>query len=251
MPKKGTIKENKAQSVASVAPTRDHPGRAKSVKKTEVKLSVPVYSLAGEKRKDTPLPQSVTENTAKPSLIAQAIRVYQANLRQGTVSTKTRGEVTGSTRKIYRQKGTGRARHGSIKAPIFVGGGIVFGPQPRDFSLKLPQKMRRLVALTLLGEKARTGGIKMISDLAEVAGKTKEMNQLFRKLGIAGKRLLFVTEVEMAKARLGVRNLPYVSVRTGSEVSAFDFISHEFVVFEPTSLAKFLGSPKDNAQKLT
>src|SRR5207248_616028 len=89
------------------------------------------------------LPKEIFAETVNKKLLAQAVRVYLANKRQGNASTKTRGEVEGSTRKIYRQKGTGNARHGSIRAPIFVKGGIVHGPRPRDFSLGLSKKMRR------------------------------------------------------------------------------------------------------------
>ena len=146
--------------------------RVKTEKKPEVKkvavkktsgLTVPVYDIKGKEKGTLILPKEAFAVSVKPQLLAQAVRVYQFNRRQGTASTKTRGEVTGSTRKIYRQKGTGRARHGDIKAPIFVGGGIVGGPKPKDYSLGINKKQKTKAffgALTLkLKEKNILGKI--------------------------------------------------------------------------------------------
>ena len=118
-------------------------GKTVATKKNTAGLTVDVYDTRGKVVEKMHLPKDIFGVDVNQQLIAQAVRVYLANKRQGTVSTKTRGEVTGSTRKIYRQKGTGRARHGSIRAPIFVHGGLVFGPKPRDYSMKFPKKMRK------------------------------------------------------------------------------------------------------------
>src|SRR3989339_216040 len=119
---------------------------AKEEKKPSVKknitLSVRVFSIDGKEKKTIELNKNIFDVKVSPSLLAQAVRVYLANQRAGTASSKTRSEVVGSTRKIYRQKGTGKARHGSLKAPIFVGGGVVGGPKPRDFSLKINKKQK-------------------------------------------------------------------------------------------------------------
>src|SRR5258708_225116 len=125
-------------------------------KKTEKKytpVSVDVIGVDGKVSGKVSLPGEMFGEKVNKTLLAQAVRVYLANQRQGNASTKTRGEVDGSTAKIYRQKGTGRARHGSKRAPIFVKGGLVFGPKPRDFSLALPQKMKRKALFGALSAK--------------------------------------------------------------------------------------------------
>src|SRR3989344_7204583 len=113
-------------------------------------LTVPVYEISGKEKGSLSLPKEAFSVDVNKALLAQAVRVYQSNQRQGTASTKTRGEVVGSTRKIYRQKGTGRARHGDIKAPIFVGGGVAHGPKSANYRKSISQKMRRIALLGAL-----------------------------------------------------------------------------------------------------
>ena len=204
-------------------------------------LTASVYNLIGEKGKEISLPETLVTAKANPRLIAQAIRVYRANLRQGTQSTKTRGDVSGSTRKIYRQKGTGRARHGSQKAPIFVGGGISLGPKPRDFDLQLPVKMRRRVIFAMMSQLAKDGALSVVEGLADTTGKTKEMDALFRKIGVSKKRLLFIIEPNMKKAARGARNLPYLKITTSSSVSSIDLMRNENVIFAKEALEKLMG----------
>src|SRR5581483_3879222 len=151
-----SVAKSKTKSVRKSASSPLASGRSSAPK-----LSASVYDLKGKAIGRVTLPSEVFGVEENPHLLAQAVRVYLANQRQGTVSTKTRGEVQGSTRKIYRQKGTGRARHGGIRAPIFVHGGIVFGPKPREFSLSMPQKMRRLALFTALSGKVKDGELKI------------------------------------------------------------------------------------------
>src|SRR3989344_6756187 len=152
----------------------------KTVKKNNPKksgegLTIPVYNLEGKEVKTLDVPKEIFSVKPNPKLLAQYVRVYLTNNRQGTASTKTRGEVRGSTRKIYRQKGTGRARHGAITAPIFVGGGVVFGPKPRDYSRKLPQKMKKAALFSALTAKRIDNAVKVIGNLDTIVPKTKEM----------------------------------------------------------------------------
>src|SRR3972149_7539732 len=120
------------------------PKKNTAKKEIKNKLETAVYNPDGKVMKKVTLPADVFDVEVKTELLNMAVRIYQANQRLGTHKAKTRGQVTGSTRKIYKQKGTGRARHGDIKAPIFIGGGIAHGPKPRDFSLNLPKRMKRL-----------------------------------------------------------------------------------------------------------
>ena len=119
------------------------------------KLSLSVYGIDGKEQKTIELPKDVFAATENKSLLAQAVRVYLVNQRQGNVKVKTRSEVIGSTRKIYRQKGTGKARHGAIKAPIFVGGGVAHGPKQKEYNLKFNKKEKKLALYGALSSKLK------------------------------------------------------------------------------------------------
>src|SRR3990167_425095 len=169
-------------------------------------LTVDVYSISGKVVSKLSLPKEIFGVRVNERLIAQAVRVYLANQRKGTASTKTRGEVRGSTRKIWRQKGTGRARHGSRKAPIFVGGGIAFGPKPRDYSLKLPKKMKKAALFSALSLKKNNGEIKVVTGLEKLLPKTKIMAQVVKKLGFDSKKIN-VLLITPDKAKNGFENV--------------------------------------------
>ena len=174
-----------------------------------------------------------SEKVNKP-LIAQAVRVYLANQRQGNASTKTRGEVDGSTAKIYRQKGTGRARHGSKRAPIFVKGGLVFGPKPRDFSLISPQKMKRKALFCALSAKVKDKEVIVIDGLGTIAPKTKAFAQMLEKTGMGGKKqkLLFVTAGKDVAVSYAVRKK-----YSGCTVS---FLPKQINTYEVLAAARFV-----------
>jgi len=141
-----------------------------------------VVDLKGKVVESMHLPSEIFGAKINPTLMAQAVRVYLQNQRRGTVSTKTRGEVEGSTRKIYRQKGTGRARHGSLRAPIFVGGGLVFGPKQRDYSTTMPQKMRHGALFSALTAKLQNGEVKIVRGLDTIEPKTKLMYTVLQEI---------------------------------------------------------------------
>ncbi len=168
---------------------------------------------------------SVSKKTTEKTY--QAVRVYLANQRQGNASTKTRGEVDGSTAKIYRQKGTGRARHGSKRAPIFVKGGIVFGPKPRDFSLELPQKMKRKALFSALSAKVKDNEVIVIDGLGGIKPKTKVFAEVLEKLGVAKKKqkLLFVTAgKDVSLVLRSGRNVQGVSFLPSKQVNAYQVL---------------------------
>ena len=154
-------------------------------------VSAPLFDLAGKSTGTVSLPGELFNIPNSPQLLAQYVRVYLANQRQGTASTKTRSEVTGSTRKIYKQKGTGRARHGANKAPIFVGGGIAFGPRPQDHTLSLTKKQRTKALLMTLSSHLANNSFSVVANMAKATGKTKQMNALFTALN-APKGTMFV-----------------------------------------------------------
>jgi|YelNatPaOPRAMG01_1025707.scaffolds.fasta_scaffold15997_11 large subunit ribosomal protein L4 len=165
------------------------------------------------------------------TLMHQAVLSYLANQRQGTHSTKTRGEVRGGGRKPWRQKGTGRARQGSIRAPQWVGGGIVFGPHPRDYSFYLSKEERRNALRSALSAKLADGEIKVVEELKIEEPKTKRMEEILRSLGIEGENTLIVTEERNPIVILSARNLPYVvGVVEAKDLNTYDVLSAKYVV---------------------
>lgn len=164
-------------------------------------------------------------------LMHQAVLSYLANQRQGTHSTKTRGEVRGGGRKPWRQKGTGRARQGSIRAPQWVGGGVVFGPKPRDYSFYLSKKERRGALRSALSAKLVDGELLIVDELRVEAPKTKKMEEILSSLGVVGKNTLIVLEKEDPLVMLSARNLPYViGVERAQDLNTYSVLSAEKVV---------------------
>src|SRR3989344_5966060 len=192
-------------------------------------IMVPFFDVKGT-QKETQFPK-LTDAKVNKHLIAQVVRVHELRTRQGTQATKTRGEVAGSTRKIYRQKGTGRARHGSIKAPIFVGGGVTFGPHPREFRATLPQKMRRYALLQLINEKVVGHAAGILGGLSEASGKTKEMQAILKRMGVLGKKIVLVIDPTMKKAMYGARNIEGICIRPVVTLSATDVLKSDYLIF--------------------
>ncbi|RJR16268.1 50S ribosomal protein L4 [Candidatus Microgenomates bacterium] len=192
-------------------------------------ISVPTFTTSGESTTAVSVDQAFTVK-ANQALLTQAIRVYQANQHFGLSSTKTRGEVTGSTRKIYRQKGTGRARHGAITAPIFVGGGIVHGPRPRNMGLDLPKKMRQQVFAQALSERINEQNVRVVSGLFKASGKTRDMAALLAKMDVADKKVLLIVTDKMDQAVQASRNIPTVMIQDALTVSAYDILLHKVIV---------------------
>lgn len=201
--------------------------------KTYATVSIDVMGIDGKVTGKVSLPGEMFGEKVNKALIAQAVRVYLANQRQGTASTKTRGEVDGSTAKIYRQKGTGRARHGSKRAPIFVKGGVVFGPKPRDFSLLLPQKMKRKALFSALSAKVKDKEVIVIDGLGTITAKTKAFAQMLEKTGINGKKkkLLFVTGgKDVAHVTRAGRNIQGVSFLPSKQINTYEVLAAGRVV---------------------
>lgn len=164
----------------------------------------------------------------KVSVLHEVVNWQRAKRRQGTAATKTRGKVSGSTAKIYPQKGTGRARHGSRKAPIFVGGGIAFGPEPRDYAYTLPKRVRRLGLRMALAARAADGKVTLVDQFG-VQGKTREFVAWAKEHGLDGSEsVLLVTDDEMA--RRAARNLPWVDVLPTRGLNVFDVLRHDRLV---------------------
>lgn len=200
-------------------------------KKTN-KLESVVYDLSGKEKDKIVLPKEIFDVTCSPKLLAQYVRVYLANNRQGTASTKSRGEVAGSTRKIYSQKHTGRARHGDIKAPIFVGGGVAHGPKPRDYSLSLTKKQKRKALFASLSEKFKKGAIYFIEGLKEIKPKVKEFLKLLRNLKLdKEKSILVIYSPNSKNLILSSRNLENINLCFIGSLNAYEILKAKKIIF--------------------
>ena len=211
--------------------------------KTEKKsfLDITVHNVGGEEISKTILPKEIFDVKVSDVLLALYVRVYLANQRRGTQSVKTRAEVIGSTRKIYRQKGTGRARHGSRKAPIFVGGGFAHAPKPRDYSLKMNKKQKTKTLYGALSQKAKEGKITIIEGLLDIKPKTKQMIEILKKVSLdQKKRLLLIAPLKnthaLQSASRNIREIEYISVRS---LNAYTILKCSQLIFAKEALSEF------------
>jgi len=190
---------------------------------------VPVYSLNGEVVEQVELNQAIFALPFNGAVVHQAMVRQLANGRQGTASTKTRGEVSGSTRKLYAQKHTGRARRGDIKSPLLRGGGVVFGPKPRTYRQSMPKKMRRLALKCLLSAKVREGNIRLVQELDFKGPKTKDMINVLSSLGIDSSALILTAQPTPNVVK-SAANLPEVKVLPSALINVLDLLSYKMLV---------------------
>lgn len=205
-----------------------------SVKKEDT-LSASLYTPAGESVGIEKLPKEVFGTPINLQIIAQAVRVYRANQREGSATTKTRGEVAGSTRKIYKQKGTGRARHGGIRAPIFVGGGIVFGPRTRDYSKNLPQAMRSRALVSALSYQQKEGRVVVIEKTNDVQPKTSIIAKGLTRMVVTKPVLIVVHDAHSPFVK-AIRNIEKVTIVPAAQVTTYDVVMHKTVCMTKESI---------------
>jgi len=199
-----------------------------------------VYNLNGEQINEIELPENIFNVKIKPHVIWEVIKMYQANLRQGTHSAKNRSEVKGSRRKIWAQKHTGRARHGDRYAPIFVGGGQAHAVKPRDYYYRVPEKVVKLALKMSLSDRAKENRIIVFENFEINEIKTKRIYELLRKLNLENKKLIFVPSDYNKNLYLSARNIENVSIKPAMEVNALDVISTEYILMEKSSIDKFI-----------
>ena len=192
-------------------------------------MEIPVYGLNGEVVDQIEISQAVFALPFNEAVVHQAMVRQLANKRQGTASTKTRGEVRGSTVKLYRQKHTGRARRGNIKSPLLRGGGVVFGPKPRSYRQSMPKKMRRLALKCLLSAKVREGNMKLVQELDFKEPKTKDMINVLSSLGVDSPALI-LTAQSTPNVVKSAANLPKVKVLPSSLINTLDLLSYKILI---------------------
>ena len=203
-------------------------------------MQVPVLNVKGEEVDTIELPAEIFEAKVNVGLMHQAYVRQQANGRLGTHKTKSRGEVRLSTRKIYRQKGTGRARHGSRNAPIFVGGGVAHGPRPRDYSLKMPRKMRRAALRSALTAKAQADGLVLVDVLTLEEPKTREMVSVLDALVGDSSALVLLSDRNVSVER-ATNNIPDAKTLRVNYLNIRDLLSYDKVVMPLDALAVVKG----------
>ncbi len=190
---------------------------------------MPVYSLKGEVVDQMQLSESVFGLPFNGAVVHQAMTRQLANRRQGTAATKARSEVKGSTRKLYAQKHTGRARRGNVKSPLLRGGGVVFGPNPRTYRQAMPKKMRRLALKCLLSAKVREGNMRLVQELDFEEARTRYMVATLSSLG-SDSSVLILTDRSTPAVVKSAANLPRVKVLPSALVNVLDLLSHEMLI---------------------
>lgn len=198
---------------------------------------VAVYDIQGNIVEEMELSPEVFEVEANPGLLHEVVRMYLARRRQGTADTKTRAEVSGGGRKPWRQKGTGRARQGSIRSPLWRHGGVVFGPHPRDYSYSMPKKALRVALRGALSAKVRDGEFKVVNELSLSEPKTKVMAGILRNLNLH-KGALIVTANPDRNVWLGARNIPGVTVMDAASLNTYEVLKHPCVLATKDAVRK-------------
>ena len=200
-------------------------------------MEIPVYSKGGEKIDNLQLDDKKFGGPIRNKLLRDAVTMYEANKRQGTACTKTRGEVAGGGRKPWVQKHTGRARAGSIRSPLWKGGGVSFGPRPRDYSYAIPKKARKLALYTALSAKVRDNELVVIDNLNFDIPKTKQMLSILKALNIDNSSCLIVIPKANENVWKSARNIPSVKIMTSTELNAYEILRPKKVLLTKEALS--------------
>lgn len=212
-------------------------------------FDAPVYSAQGTTKSNQRLPETFFDGTVNVPVMHQAVKAFLANRRQGTAKTKTRGEVTGGNQKPWKQKGTGRARQGSIRAPNWPGGGKVFGPIPRAYTQIVPRQTRALARKSAFNARARENSVMIVEALDIKKPSTKVMLALFAKLGISDKKVLVLTDGVKPNVYLSTRNLQSAHVMPYTDASTYHVLWSDVVVIESAALSASTTTESDAPAK--
>ncbi|MDE0470336.1 MAG: 50S ribosomal protein L4 [Ekhidna sp.] len=200
-------------------------------------MKVAVLNIKGEETgREVTLDKKIFGIKPNEHAVYLDVKNFLANQRQGTAKTKERSEVAGSTKKLKKQKGTGTARAGSIKSPVFRGGGIIFGPKPRNYGFKLNKKIKRLASKSVLSARSKEKAIKVLEDINFEIPKTKDFLGILRSLSVVDKKSLFLVNEGNKNAYLSSRNLKKANVTTVAEVNTYDLINAENIIFCESTL---------------
>ena len=208
-------------------------------------IEIPVYSQDGNEVDTLSVDEQSLGGEVRPALLKQAYVMYHANRRQGSAANRGRGEKVGSTAKLYRQKGTGRARRGNIRTNVLRGGGVAFAKKPKNWRQAMPRKMRRFAVRNALLAKAVDHEIKIIDAFKFEAPKTKAFAEVLDALSI-DRTCLLALDPESRNAGLSARNIPEITIIRSDQLNAFDLLSNRYLLIERAALEQFL-SQTDSA----
>jgi len=197
-----------------------------------------VINLKNAPVREIELPEDIFNYPLKEHLIYEAVKSFRAGQRQGTAATKTRSEVSGTGKKLWRQKGTGRARMGSLRSPLWRKGGISFGPQPRDYTTAMPRTARRNALKSVLSEKRRNEKLYIVEELTFKSHKTKDTLKTLDRFPFS--KLLIVDKRDNQELMLSTRNLPHVKAIDFSEINVFDSLKYDTIMFSVDSVQKLI-----------
>lgn len=200
--------------------------------------SLGICNLEGEEVGSIDLPETVFGIAPSADAIYYAVKAYLINQRQGNASTKTRAEVNRTKRKMYRQKGTGRARKGTAGSPILIGGGVAHGPRPKNFRERVPKKVKRLAMRSAFSQKAIDNAISVLEDFELEIPKTKQMAAMARMLDIQGQKALLLTDSVSENTVKSCRNIPKLSVLPVAQVSTYDLIHADALVLTRSAVSR-------------
>lgn len=200
-------------------------------------MKIAIKNIEGEKRGELEVKFPLVENGKGTQAVHEAVVAYQAAQRSGTASTKNVGEVAGTNRKPWRQKGTGRARAGSFQSPLWVGGGVVFGPKPRDFAKKISKKTKQLALRKALSERLKAGDVVVVDDLKLASPKTKEFVGVMSTLELKGTTLIVSSEADK-NLTLASRNIPEVALTTSESLNTYDVLRPDKLLFTRSAFEK-------------
>ena len=222
-------------------------------------ITLPIYNTEGKELDTIELNSSVFDGNVNTAVIYQAVNAYRANQRKGLASTKTRGEVSGGGRKPWKQKGTGRARVGSIRSPLWRHGGVIFGPHPRDFYYKLPNKIKLLALKSSLNAKVKESNFIVLDSLKLEKPKTKEANKIFSNLKVVSQKdnkpaptLLLLDKLDENLKR-ALRNISFLNVNLAKDTHAYEVLAHRKVIITKEGLKDIIHRfhPVRNTKALT
>lgn len=199
-------------------------------------MKLTVYKMDGNRASSVTVNKNVFGIDPNEAVVHRAVLAELTNSRQGTSSSKNRSKVRGGGRKPFKQKGRGVARAGTIRSPLWVGGGTVFGPEPRNYKYKLPKKVKQLARRSVLSEKAKNNGIMIVEELKLDQPKTKELVKILSDLNISENKILILLEEVDENIKLAVRNIPQVSLKKVDHAGTYDLLNCDTVLISKTGL---------------
>jgi large subunit ribosomal protein L4 len=199
---------------------------------------VAVYNIAGQQTGEIELNDTVFGIEVNEAVVHQALVMQLASQRQGNAATKTRAMVRGGGRKPWKQKGTGRARAGTIRSPLWVGGGTVFGPHPRSYSFRMPRKARRLAIKSALSAKVQSGELVVLEGIQYDQPKTKQVVELLKTFGLEERKALLITREADENVEKSSRNIPGVKALAASGLNVFDLLHHDKLLITRDAVAR-------------